>query len=142
MYACGGRGDLWRFDGSHWYNTDIPTNVGLKNVCCAKDGFVYVTTDRKEILRGRNDEWDIVTQDLTDEVFEGIVEFEQNVIVSTVSSLYRVDGGTFRPANLDEPQMESRAHIAAGDGVLVVAGRECAAIFDGSSWATILDRIP
>ena len=30
MYACGGRSDLWRFDGARWQKIDVPPNMGLK----------------------------------------------------------------------------------------------------------------
>ena len=40
MYAVGGKGDIWRYDGKHWYRVDVPVNVRTYSVCCAGDGFV------------------------------------------------------------------------------------------------------
>ena len=139
LYACGGRGDLWHFDGRSWTRIDCPTNAELKNICCAENGVVYITTDRKEILAGRDHDWQVIQQDATEEVLEGIVEFGGQVIISTVSELYVVDGLELLPAGLGEPPLTSRAHIASGDGILVVAGSDEAAIFDGSTWTVILE---
>ncbi|MFY4727924.1 hypothetical protein [Nitrospira sp. BLG_2] len=139
MYACGGLGDLWHYDGDIWGNIDVPTNSSLENVCCADDGIVYITTNRREILMGRGETWQLIRQELTDQVFESIVNYRGQVIVSTISKLFFADGGEFRFADLGVPEMKSRAHLAAGDGILVVAGNDEAVMYDGQAWSVILE---
>jgi len=139
MYACGGRGDLWHYTGHLWINIDIPTNSVLKNVCCADDGLVYITTNRREILKGRGETWEIIKQDETKEILEAIVYYDGKVIVSTISELFVVDGNEFKVADLGIPDMNSKAHLAAGDSILVVAGIDEATMFDGKSWSVILE---
>lgn len=139
MYACGGTADLWHFDGTLWTQVDLPTNAVLENICCAEDGRVYITTNRREILRGRGATWEIIEQQQTTEVLESIVCNNGKVLVSTVSEIYIVDGTEFRVANLGTPAMNSKAHLAVGDGILVVGGRDEATMFDGHSWSIILE---
>ena len=57
MYAVGGEGDVWRFDGSKWHNCPIPTDRDLITVCCAGDGKVYITEINGTVWVGREDKW-------------------------------------------------------------------------------------
>ncbi len=138
MYACGGRGDLWHYDGNIWRNIDLQTNAVLKNICCGDDGMVYITTNRKQVLRGRGQMWETIEQEKTDRIIESIVSYRDRIIVSTVSELYAVEENEFKLAGLGEPPMNSKAHLAAGDGILVVAGHDEAVMFDGNAWSVIL----
>jgi hypothetical protein len=139
MYACGGDADLWHYDGNQWKQIDTPDNSVLRNICCAEDGQVYVITNRREIIKGRGEIWEVIQQDLTDEVFENIVCFNGKVLISTVSEIYEVTKQGLEKETLGVPNMDSKAHLAAGDGILVVAGGDEAAIYDGKSWSVILD---
>lgn len=138
MYACGGRADLWHYDGGRWTQVELPINAVLERVCCGDDGFVYITTNLRAVVRGRGTAWDVITDGQPEQVLESMVCYDQKIIVSTVSELYVVDAFGFRPARLGEPKMKSKAHLAAGDGVLLVAGADEAAVFDGSKWEVIL----
>lgn len=136
MYACGGS-ELWQFDGNIWKKIDIPTNSVLSNICCSDDGFVYITTNRRDIIIGRNDAWSIINQDLTNEVFESIVCFNGKTLVSTVSDIYEVSNKGIQKTSLNIPKIKSKAHLSVGDGVLVIAGRNEAVIYDGNLWVEI-----
>ena len=139
LYACGGRGDLWNFDGQSWKRVDIPTNETLRRLCCASDGLVYVVTLGRELWVGRAQTWTLVVQDLTDAAFESIVEFGNRVILSTESALFEVVKTSIRPASLGKmPPMKSCSFLAAGDGILVVSGSRDACSFDGSVWSVII----
>lgn len=142
IYACGGRGDLWHYDGNVWMNVDVPTNADLQNICCAEDGLVYITTGTNGILRGRDATWELIEQDVSDDILEAIVDFNGKVIVSTIPELYYLDGDELKVFEPKKPKMNSRAHLAAGDGVLVVAGDDEATMYDGKSWSVILDPVP
>ena len=139
LYACGGRGDLWHFDGTVWTPINIPTNENLVRLCCASDGLVYVITGGRELLVGRGQRWTMVGQDVTDSRFESIVEFGTKVVLSTESALFEIANGAVRPASLGaRPPMRSCSFLAAGDGILVVSGSADACSFDGSAWSVII----
>jgi hypothetical protein len=139
LYACGGRGDLWHFDGRLWTQVEIPTNDNLWRLCCASNGRVYVITGRREILMGRDQAWTVVSQNLTDQTLESIVVFSDKVIISTESALFEMVGDALQLASLgDMPPMRSRSFLAVGDGILVVAGSSDACSFDGTRWSVII----
>ncbi len=139
LYACGEHGDLWHYNGSLWTPVQVPTNESLERLCCASNGLVYVITDGRKLLVGRNQSWAMIEQDLTNSRFESIVEFGGQVIFSTESALFEVVDGTIRPASLGTmPQMRSCSFLASGDGILVVCGSTDASMFDGTNWSVIL----
>jgi hypothetical protein len=70
IYACGGQGDLWHYDGNTWTMLDCPTNEFLTCLCCADNGTVYVGGRRGILLEGRADEWRIVSSGSTTAVEE------------------------------------------------------------------------
>jgi hypothetical protein len=143
LYAVGGRGDAWVCLAGQWQQIDLGTNVGLKRVLCSRDGQVYIATDRHDVYVGRKHVWKRVQNDVTDEIHESLVDFEGRVLLSTSHHLLEIIQGQMVPAVFtDMPPMQSMAHLGTGDGVLVVAGKDEAVLYDGTTWLRILDPHP
>lgn len=144
VYAVGGRGDAWVCLSGQWQPIELGTNVGLKRVLCTRGGQVVIAADRHELYVGRHDQsWHRVSHDLTDEVHESLVDFEGRILLSTSHHLLELINGQIVSADFPNmPKMNCVAHLGAGDGVLVVAGRDEAVIFDGVDWLRILDPKP
>lgn len=139
IYACGGVGDLWRFDGKTWKSVDVPTNVNLEKICCASDGMVYITTDANLLLIGRDSKWKVKKQDVSDYILEEIVCYKDKVLVSSHEKIFELRKDELVEADLSLPIMDSYAHMASGDGILVVAGIHSAYLYDGKDWNKIFD---
>lgn len=137
LYACGAHGDLWHFNGKKWNKEDVPVDSNLEKICCASNGLVYITTNRKELLIGKSGQWRVAPQDIGDAMLEEIVEFGSRVLVSTEETIFQVRGDELVDAKLGLPSMDLYSHMAAGDGILVVAGSSDAYMYDGRSWARI-----
>lgn len=60
-----------------------------------------------------------------------------NVVRRLLSRLFEVSGKRICTADIGSPPLRSKAHLAAGDGVLLVAGGKEAAFFDGTKWHSI-----
>ncbi len=60
IYACGGEGDLFHFDGKVWKNLDCPTNADLKSLCCAPNGKVYIGCSHGMLIEGRDEKWKVL----------------------------------------------------------------------------------
>ncbi len=138
IYACGPRGNLWQFDGKRWTQEELPTDANFGKVICATDGKVYLTTDGHDVWVGRKGRWKPIRIDLDgEEFFQEIVCYKDFVIVSTDEALYEISTGEPRPLPLGLPPMSNFAHLASGDGILVVAGVDEAFFYDGSNWRKI-----
>lgn len=57
IYCVGGRGDVWHSDGMKWKQTHFPSNLDLYTVCCAGDGYVYISGYGGTTFKGRGDQW-------------------------------------------------------------------------------------
>ncbi len=139
IYACGGIGDLWHYDGKVWHSIDVGTNANLENICCAPDGKTYITTNANVMVIGRNDRWDIVDQDVGDFILEEMVHFNGKIYVSSLEKIFEIKDSLLVETDLKLPKMDSYAHIAAGGGILVVAGIHCASMYNGKSWSRLFD---
>ena len=138
IYACGEKGDLWRFDGSIWTKEDVPTDSNFEKICCAWDGQVYITTDAFELVIGRRASWTVYEQDIPDDTLEEIVSFGNRVLVSTDDNIYEVKKGNLVRTEFEPPEMDSYAHMAVGEGVLAVAGAHEAFLFIEKSWVKMM----
>lgn len=62
MYAVGGGGAVWHFDGETWRVVEFPTNNRLYTVTCGGDGLVYITDIRGSLYKGRGSSWELVVR--------------------------------------------------------------------------------
>jgi hypothetical protein len=137
VYACGSRGDLWHFDGKRWKALQCPTNANLEKLVCATDGNVYITTNRNEIVVGRDNKWKVMAVDIGDQLLQEIVSYKKHVIVSTDEDIFDVASGKATPLPFGKPSMSNFAHLASADGVLLVAGVDESFWYDGKRWNKI-----
>ncbi|MDJ0840170.1 MAG: hypothetical protein QNK37_26900 [Acidobacteriota bacterium] len=141
IYAVGGKGDAWRFDGQKWFNIDLPVNDQISCVCCASDGTVYIGGFDHLILRGREDQWEIVYRDDSNYMFHQIVEFDGRIFTVDEwgSTIYEIteDG----VAEIDTGDFifppTSCLCMSVGHGMLLAAGLESASVFDGKTWRSV-----
>lgn len=138
LYACGPRGNLWHFDGKHWTQQEVPTDANFGKIVCASDGRVYLTTDGHDVWVGRKGRWKPIRIELNgEEFFQEIVSYQDFVIVSTDEALYEISTDEPRSLPIGQPPMSNFAHLASGDGILVVAGVDEAFFYDGATWKKI-----
>ncbi|MGH1441259.1 MAG: WD40/YVTN/BNR-like repeat-containing protein [Cellvibrionaceae bacterium] len=136
LYAAGGVGDIWRYDGQNWHPVDIPLpKMHIQAICCAKDGYVYVAGRFGALLKGREDEWQIIKQDKTQEDFRDITAFENTVYVCTEGNLYTIENETIQEVDFGEMGRPfSFSALYANHGKLMATGSFSACLFDGKQW--------
>ncbi|ALV07677.1 hypothetical protein DES44_1243 [Roseateles depolymerans] len=135
IYAAGGRGDVWRFDGDRWHQCQTSTNMLIESICCAGDGFVYIGLQSGGLMRGREDEWEVIHQDNMSVPFKDIVWYQDKVWCTSEYGLWTVakDG---KLVDADVPPLASACagNLSTADGILMVAGLHGAALHDGNEW--------
>ncbi|WP_431261968.1 hypothetical protein ACQ859_17410 [Roseateles chitinivorans] len=139
IYAAGGEGDLWRFDGKTWRQCQVPTNMAMESLCCAGDGHVYVGLQSGGLLRGREDEWEVIHEDNMTVPFKDIVWYQDQLWCTSEYGLWTV-GKDGKLVDADVPALASACsgNLSTADGILMVAGLNGAAIHDGSEWHRVL----
>jgi len=140
MYAVGGKGDIWRYDGKHWYRVDVPVNVRTYSVCCAGDGFVYIGGNGF-LLKGREDRWEVIQQESMKNFRPNdMVWFKDTLYISSSQNnkLFQWKNDEFSRFPFKEGNIPNDFHsLAVCEEYLLSAGGQCISIFDGETWENI-----
>ena len=137
MYAAGGEGDLWEFNGQTWRQCAFPTNWGLSAVCCGGDGQVYICAGGGTIYRGRGDRWTRVAEADFALAFKDMVWYEDQLWCTSDYGLWTFDGKALREADVPSGVKICAGNLATRDGVLLVAGYGGAAFKRDGEWTVI-----
>jgi hypothetical protein len=137
LYAVGGAGDIWHFDGSTWRQCAFPTNWGLSAVCCGGDGQVYVCAGAGSVYRGSGDRWKLIHQGDYTLPFKDMVWYEGKVWCTSDYGLWTIEGDTLTEADVPSDVKICSGNLATRDGVLLVAGYGGAAFKRDGKWTVI-----
>ncbi len=138
IYAVGRKGEIWRFDGKRWRQIDTPTNLILLGVHCAEDGVVYVCGQVGTLLRGRNDEWEIVKQKATQQDFWDVAWFKGSLYLATRDVLYVLRDGQMAPVDYGDDDIPfSFYRFSVSPAELWTIGSKDAMRFDGTTWSRL-----
>lgn len=141
LYAAGGRGDVWHFDGQCWRQIPFPSNVDLYNVCCGGDGQVYIAGSGGCLFQGRDDRWRQIDKGCTSGWFNDMVWFQDRIWATNDYGIKAWSGKRMESPQLPDFVRSSTGYMAAGDGVMVVAGMYGASMHSGKEWISLVDLL-
>jgi len=140
IYAGGGNGDLWQWNGKKWKVIDLPMNSYIDHVVCGGDGLVYISTD-DGIIVGEKDKWEFadINDDL-DIIVETMVWYKDRLYVATATQLYQIKDNHFSLSELDSHKNRPLywRTLAVGAGVMVAGYLDSVVIYDGKDLTKIL----
>ncbi|UOD28002.1 hypothetical protein INH39_21285 [Massilia violaceinigra] len=134
IYCGGGKGDVWRFDGTRWHQCALRVDLSVVSICCAGDGFVYVGMQSGSVMRGREDTWEMIYTGTLALPFKDLVWFAGKVWCTSDHGLWVIERGILTAADVAEFVRAASGNLAVGDGVMLLAGMYGAALFDGVTW--------
>lgn len=137
LVAVGGKGDAFHWDGGRWTALELPTRDALHAVCCGGDGWVYVTSERDGLFRGRGRQWQKVAP-LRGHPRDRAVWFDGALWVASRDRLTRFVDDQQAP----DPAFPAGGRIDAADGLLVVASDQFVHGFDGQTWRLLVAPYP
>lgn len=138
LYAVGGRGDVWRYDGKRWHQCDFPANHELSTVTVAPDGQVYIS-GISGLWVGKEDTWQLVCKGSFMVSYNDSVWFNGQLWLSADYHLHIWDGEKLqRPLAKDGSRILHSGHMDAHDGILAVAGPSTVHAYDGDEWYTLI----
>ena len=141
IYAAGGKGDVWHYNGNVWQQIDFPSNDYIRTVCCGGDGYVYITVDSATIYKGRENEWELIHEEEVSLFFDDAVWYEDKMWCTNDYGIWVLDGGKFeRQESLPTDVLVSAGHLAKRDGVLLVAGFYGASFKKDGEWVTAISQ--
>lgn len=137
LYAVGGQGDVWRYDGRVWMRVDFPTNTYLNTVCCAGNGKVYISGYEGLTFEGREDTWKPLEGSPLSLAFKDMVWYEDRVWCTSDYGLWWILDGKLVEADVPALAKTCAGNLSARDGVLLVAGIYGAAYLQNGAWHKI-----
>lgn len=137
IYAAGWDGEIWVYDGSMWRQADSPTNLVLTGLCCAQNGVAYATGRRGLLLRGRDNQWEIIEHsNIIDDIW-GVAWFNNKLYLATANALYTLEGDNLHLVDMGKDPPKTCYCLSAADGVLWSIGAKDIVAFDGNEWTRI-----
>ena len=137
IYAVGGAGDVFRFNGKDFHRCAFPSNVLLTSVCCAGDGSVYVGGLHGHIFKGRGDSWQQVHRGNMTIPFRDMVWYADRVWCTSDYGLWTIEGDKLQEAPVSSDVKICSGNLSVRDGVLLVAGHGGAAFCENGRWNVI-----
>lgn len=138
LYAVGGNGDVWRYDGEKWHWCDFPSNQELATVTVAPDGQVYISGLGGSLWAGKENTWKQLAKGGSSINYNDSVWFNNQLWLCSDYRLEVWDGKTLdRPIHNGETKILS-GHMDAHENLLIVAGMSQVHAFDGKEWHTIV----
>jgi hypothetical protein len=138
MYAVGGHGDVWHYDGKRWRQLRFPADQQLGTVTCAGDGQVYISGEGGSLWVGRQSTWKCLHQGSASVLWNDAVWFHGKLWLASDYQFKIWDGQSLGPVMDGDKQLWLNGHLDGRDGVLVIAGREQVTVYDGQTWRTIV----
>ncbi|MBB3281121.1 hypothetical protein SAMN05428960_1822 [Mitsuaria sp. PDC51] len=137
IYAAGGKGDVWRYDGTAWHKIAFPSNMWIESVCCGEDGYVYIGAQSGTVYRGRGDQWMMIHQGDLSLPFRDMVWFKDRVYATNDYGLWEIHEGRLQPSQAPIEITNCAGNLSVADGVMLMAGAYGAALHDGQSWSRL-----
>ncbi len=139
IYTVGWEGEIFRYDSETWKQQTSPTTLALYRVCCAGDGVVYACGQNGVLLRGKGNDWEMVSQTATKDDLWGLEFYKGKLYVASMHALYKLVGDDLVLVDFGGcPRPSSFYGLAAGDGLLWSVGAKDIVEFDGDTWSVVV----
>ncbi|WP_369952130.1 hypothetical protein [Ralstonia syzygii] len=137
IYAAGGKGDVWHYDGKAWHRVPFPSNMWIESVCCGKDGYVYIGAQSGSVFQGRGNEWKLIHKGDLSLPFKDMVWFGDRVYATNDYGLWEIKDGSIKPSDAPIEITNCSGNLSVGHGVMLLAGHYGAALHDGTGWTRL-----
>jgi hypothetical protein len=138
MYAVGGHGDVWHFDGREWRQMGFPTNERLATVTCAGDGNVYISSEGGSLWVGQHSTWRLLEQRGSSVQWNDVRWFDGKLWLASDYQLRVWNGREIVPPEHEGQTILASGHMDAHDGLLVIADLWTVSTFDGQTWRKVV----
>lgn len=139
MYAVGGHGDVWRYDGSRWKQCDFPSNKQLDTVTVAPDGQVYISGQSGSLWVGREDTWSLLVTGSSSVPYNDSRWFNGKLWLISDYQLHVFEEGELRRPTHNGSKLIYTGWMDCTDELMVIATNSGSVhVSDGKDWKTVI----
>jgi hypothetical protein len=138
MYAVGGNGDVWHYDGKKWTQMGFPSNVELGTVTCAGDGQVYISGEGGSLWVGQKSTWKSIYKGSSSILWNDVLWFEGKLWLASDYQFRIWNGKELEPVMHEGKPVPMNGHMDVHDGLLAIASSEYVMTYDGKNWKHIV----
>ncbi|MDQ1835551.1 WD40/YVTN/BNR-like repeat-containing protein, partial [Massilia scottii] len=141
LYAVGGKGDVWHYNGKTWQQVSFPTNIWTTTVCCGGDGNVYISCYEGLTFMGRDNRWKKIYDGGISLGFKDMVWHEGKVWCTNDNGVWTIENGKLaRASGLPSEIYVCSGSLSVNDGVMLMAGLGGAAFMEQGQWHNLFLR--
>lgn len=138
VYAVGGGGDIWHYDGNVWTPCGFPTNDKLTAVCCAGDGNVYVAAKYK-LWKGRLNRWEAAHELNLSGTVDDLRWFDNKIWGCGKYDFFYWDGVALETEVIHQGKpLSLMGTMDCCEQFLLVGRRKSVWVFNGQEWKNIV----
>lgn len=137
LYAVGGDGEVWHYDGKVWRRVDFPTTGALSCVRCTPEGVVYVGGHGGLLARGIGDQWAILPQPNVGSDLWDLEWFGGKLYASTLDGLYVLKGDVLEAVTYGKVAPRSTYQLSSVEKIMWSSGETDIMEFDGQTWTKL-----
>jgi hypothetical protein len=138
IYAVGWRGEIWQRINNTWVQRDSPVNLILTGVTCAETGLVYACGQNGTLVKGQDDQWEVIDHDQPPQDFWDIHAFGDRIFVASLANLFEIKDDDLVPVDFGDDPPGTCHRLTSAGGVLWSVGAQDVFSFDGSAWQRIV----
>ena len=139
IYAAGGHGDVWNFNGTEWKPIPFPSNQTLESLCCGGDGNVYISGYQGLTYMGRGDNWKKINDGGINLGWRDMVWHGDRVWCTNDYGVWTIHNGIVSRADLPSEISTCAGHLYVNDGVMLLAGANGAAFCEDGKWTLLFN---
>ncbi|EJX0403667.1 hypothetical protein QEA29_004528 [Salmonella enterica] len=149
MYAVGGTGIVYHFNGDRWKRIAFPTNKLLWTVCCGGDGFVYISDFDGSVWKGRNEQWTRIIDGGMSMPFLDMGWFDGRLWCASDYGIWVLEEGKMvlamyakhKPVPSEVAVLSKCIDVSPDGTVMMVCGSRGVAIYNGNEWNVLFDSM-
>lgn len=139
MYAVGGRGDVMHFDGNTWEKIAFPSNQYLTNVCCAGDGWVYISGQGGAIFKGKKNSWKQIIESHSALDHRDLVWYRDRLYCTNDYGFWQIKDDQLSQVDVPAEITICCGHLSVADDVMLLGGIYGIAAYEDDQWYVIAD---
>lgn len=126
------------FDGSTWFNADLPTNTKLSSVCAVGSGRLAIAGGEGLIIVGQIGDWDVLDAIDSERTYWGIAVQNERIYAAHLGGIDVVEDGRLNPLEIPGVErLEFTVLRSGADGIWSFAG-QTVGLITADGWRTVL----